>query len=276
MKKDHEMDAGFESITPERAAADLGNQIAHNRPPMPSLARMYARVMDAGRWNWESPDGLVYNTRGQLCQGQHRLMAIIINGLTVRMWVTRNAPDSVAAVLDTGRPRTTAHRLVFDGYKNPKDLAAVARAAVLWEAGRFWSHGMTPAREEIEAVIEAHPELHVFAEHSAHWPSRQTMAPSQAGFVWWVIDGINADEADTFMTCLRDGTDLYKGHPVLTLRNRLANDRAAGVRHPELSILLAFLAWRAYTRREQIVKLQLPSQVSEETFRRVLGLEPPA
>lgn len=270
------IESGFEFITPERAAADLENQIPNNRPPMPSLAKMYARVMAAGRWEWRSPEGLVYNTSGQLCQGQHRLMAIIINGRTVEMHVTRNVPDAVAAVLDTGRSRTTAHRLTFDGYKNPKDLAAVARQIVLWEAFRYWTHGLTPAREEIEAVVETHPEIHVFAEHSSRWPSRQTLSPSQAGFAWWLLSRIDADDADEFMTALRDGNDLHKGHPVLTLRNRLTSDRAAGGRDQDLRVLLTFMAWRAFRKREQILKLQLPGRVTEESFRNVLGLPHPS
>jgi hypothetical protein len=262
----------FETITPERAAADLANQIPNNRRLSMTLARMYARVMAAGRWEWDSPEGLIYDTQGRLCQGQHRLKAVAINGVAVRMAVTRDVPDSVIAVLDTGRSRTTAHRLAFDGYKNVKELAAIGRLAVLWDTQRFWTHGLTPAREEIEAVIEEHPELHAFAELAARWPYRVTLAPSQAGFAWWVLHGINPDDADVFMGGLRDGSDLHEGHPVLVLRNRLINDRAAGNRSQEMRILLVFLAWRAFSRREMISKVQLPSRINEETFRRVLGL----
>lgn len=75
------------------------------------------------------------------------------------------------------------------------------------------------------------------------------------------------------MTALRDGVDLHAGHPVLALRNRLVRDRPVGlIYEQEGRVLLTFLAWRAYLKRERITKLQLPTRVDDDTFRRVLGL----
>lgn len=267
------MESGFEWITPERATADLENQIPNNRPLVPAVAAMYARVQAAGRWEWDSPDGLIYDTEGRLFQGQHRLKAIVINGVRVKMWVTRNAPMSVASVLDSGKGRTVAHRLHFEGHKNAKQLAAVGRLAVLWEARRLWSHGLTPAREEIIGMIEKYPDIQAYADLTASWPSRVTLSPGLAGFTWWILGQIDTQEAFSFMGSLRSGANLGDHHPIHVLRERLIRDRDTGVARGETRVLLTFLAWRAYLGRDEIIKLQLPSQVNDDTFRRVLGLQ---
>lgn len=268
----------FEEVTVELARHYLETALPGNRPIMPSVVATYQRDMATGRWNWLNVEGLVFDSEGHLQEGRHRLTAIIANGVTVRMWVTRGADPSIFTVLNTGKSRSSSHRLGFAGFKNTNHLAAVARFAVLWEAGKPWTHGLVPSREEVVAATEKYPALVEAAERTASWPARRTLSPSQAGSAWWILGQIDADEANAFMSALKDGAGLEAGNPVLVLRERLMADRERGgrytaaARRSESRLLLTFMAWSHYLARNQITKLQLPPNVSDDTFYTVLGL----
>lgn len=94
------------SITPERAYQWLERN-ANNRPiRMPHIKNL-ARQMALGRWEL-SPEPVVFAKSGRLLDGQHRLMAVIESGATIRATVALVENEDVFRVLDQGVNRSNS------------------------------------------------------------------------------------------------------------------------------------------------------------------------
>lgn len=78
----------IEEVTPEMAKAWLLNN-PENRPIEEGRVREYADKMRRGEWKEKMPGGapLIVMKEGELINGQHRLMAVVKYGKSVRMQV---------------------------------------------------------------------------------------------------------------------------------------------------------------------------------------------
>lgn len=268
------MENYWEDVTPEKAQEYLSRN-ASGRPITSSTVSMYARDMTAGCWH-VTHQGIAFDEDGYLIDGQHRLSAVVLSGKTVRYLVTRGLSRDVFPSLDLVDPRTSADWFHSVGEKHASQLAAVARRAFFWKAGRPWSKRPSPSHAEIAKTYAEHPRLAEAASFARGWPARRTLAPALAGFCWWLFSDCDEGEAAYFMESLRTGENLQEGSPILALRERLAADRARGDRaryargyqRQEISQLLAIDAWNHYRKRHKLTKLQLPSEVSDESFPR--------
>jgi hypothetical protein len=70
--------------------------------------------MRAGRWQL-THQGIAFSSNRVLIDGQHRLWAVIISGVTVPMRVYFNEPPDTLAVVDTVRPRTNDEIISLSG-----------------------------------------------------------------------------------------------------------------------------------------------------------------
>lgn len=103
-----------------------------NRPINPDVVAAYARDMLNGVWV-ATHQGVAFNDRDELIDGQHRLRAIILSGLTVRMMVTFGLPSKINGkemttmdCVDRGRTRSVADQLkIQHGMKNGSITAAI-------------------------------------------------------------------------------------------------------------------------------------------------------
>ncbi len=103
-------------ITPT-LAAELLQKNATNRPLRPSHVNTLAGVMARGQFQ-TTHQGVALNTRGELVDGQHRLMAVIKSGMTVKMPVAFgvNADDYRALMIDVGLKRSTSDLYAVDRF----------------------------------------------------------------------------------------------------------------------------------------------------------------
>lgn len=212
-------------VTPEIAERWLaGNTV--NRNLRSTAVRQYAADMVAGRWTLTG-DALCFAPDGKLLNGQHRLSAIIASGCTVPMLVMRNvAPESMRN-MDTGRARTAADTLRFEGEQNATALAAAARLALLYSDGRLYKdHRLRSVSiGELQQFIADHPDLResVHAISSARvgnvTPTAQVVAH------WMFTQTAGAHDATSFFLSLRDLVGLEAGSPILALNSRLRDAR---------------------------------------------------
>lgn len=96
-------------ITPTMASRWLEGNI-HNRPVNEMHVQRLANEMKAGRWRL-THQGIAFSANGTLVDGQHRLWAIVMAGVPVRMRVFFNEPSENAEYVDGGLARTAADRL---------------------------------------------------------------------------------------------------------------------------------------------------------------------
>lgn len=111
------------SMSP-RLATEILAADPRNRKERPSKVRKYARLMAAGKWNAAISEPLMLLPSGQLANGQHRLKAIVMSGVTIEVRVIR-----VSSTLgtDEGVPRTLADELVLSGAVTRRQATLVAK-----------------------------------------------------------------------------------------------------------------------------------------------------
>jgi hypothetical protein len=138
------MQFSTEQITPKQAEALLDKVPSYQRRLRPSAVRRYADDMRHGRWSI-SPAPIVVDTEGFVLDGQHRLAAVALAGITILMVVCRNAPASAFRGLDVGLVRSVVD---LSGARYDKEAAAIMRTAML--PNGMSSNGISKA-----AVLEA-------------------------------------------------------------------------------------------------------------------------
>lgn len=126
-----------------RIAADwLGNNF-RNRPLREDTVLSYARDMVCGRWT-RTHQGIAFNDRDELVDGQHRLSAVMVAeksvpGIKVPMMVTYGLPSKIADskmtmmdAVDRGATRSVADQLkIQHGMKNGSVVAMVTKSLAL-------------------------------------------------------------------------------------------------------------------------------------------------
>lgn len=225
-------------VSPEMARLWLFNNF-NNRPVSNDTVRAYARDMVNNKW-LPTHQGIAFNHRDELIDGQHRLMAIVMSEETVRMLVTFGLPSKVEGTrmtamdtVDRGKTRSVADQLkIQHGLKGGSILAGIcARIASICspERTRRLSVGETLDIHEafetsIDWIIENRPKAHGLKQVGALAAFAFAMAVDE--FREWVIEMFhslmtgNADSASP-MALLHQ----FLTSPDAILLTR-ANDRA--------------------------------------------------
>lgn len=118
-------------IDPAKAEKWLKNNF-RNRPVSDDTVTTYARDMANGVWI-PTHQGIAFNDRDELIDGQHRLLAIQKSGRTIRTMVTFGLPSKIDGkemttmdAVDRGRTRSVADQLkIQHGMKNGSAIASV-------------------------------------------------------------------------------------------------------------------------------------------------------
>ena len=118
------------NITPDMAKVMLEKNMKNNRRLNHNTVKRYARIMKAGGWNL-THQGIAFDDKGELIDGQHRLEAIVMANVPVKMMATYNVEhvDGEAFTIDTGAKRTTQNIIQISGieddvYKNMSNYVA--------------------------------------------------------------------------------------------------------------------------------------------------------
>jgi hypothetical protein len=101
------------NVTPSMASRWLeGN--THNRSINNGHVDRLVREMKAGRWQL-SHQGIAFSPSGRLLDGQHRLWAIVMSGVTVPVRVFFNESPQAIETYDGGITRSTSDRMSLGG-----------------------------------------------------------------------------------------------------------------------------------------------------------------
>jgi hypothetical protein len=101
-------------VTPALAAKWLGECNTHNRKLVDQHVDRLARDMKAGRWRL-THQGIAFSAQRVLLDGQHRLWAVVLSDVTVRMRVFFNEPQESLASIDVIRARSNDEILSLAG-----------------------------------------------------------------------------------------------------------------------------------------------------------------
>jgi hypothetical protein len=88
------------TVTPKLAGEWMESN-EKNRHIRDRLVVKYARDMSAGNWSLTG-EAIKFDTEGCLVDGQHRLLAVILSGVSLQMLVVCGVERAAQTVMDTG------------------------------------------------------------------------------------------------------------------------------------------------------------------------------
>jgi hypothetical protein len=254
-------------VTPALAEKWIG-QNTHNRKVRENAILGYARDMEAGNWA-ENGESIKFAADGTLLDGQHRLHAIALSGVTIRLLVVTGLKNAAQETMDDGRKRTVADALTLRKEPNAVQLASITRRVLMWNQGTYRNVGSRPpTNTESLTFLGEHPELRESTSVAVSLRKAVALPSSVVGLTHWLFNRVDVTDAAWFFDRLGTGANLPQYHPVLTLRKRAKEINDGPGRVPE-DMLLAFVikAWNAYRDGEQIRILRFnPGGANPEKF----------
>jgi len=146
----------IEVITPERASEYMRHNKA-NRTLRSGRVADLMRDMKSGKWRI-THQGIAFDVDGNLIDGQHRLTAVILSGVTVEMMVTRGIERDAIMNIDTVLTRNICDvykiRACFTGDEGDPALRhkkVIAACRLLVRCG--YKPGMTMSNDETDTVL---------------------------------------------------------------------------------------------------------------------------
>lgn len=261
------MKAQIEIVTPAQAKEYLERRLP-NRNLNEATALRYASDMSNGRW-LNNGQGIVFDEQGNLIDGQHRMRAVLISGVSISMLVVRGAPARAMETMDTGRARNLSDVLHIRGFKNSVVMAATARIAWNYAAGVNYSY--TPSKATLLSLVVGHPHIDraVTTVEFAKRAGMVTRSPMAALLALATAGDKLLKEAQEFTDGVVYGEGLWKGDARLTLRNWIATNRAdktflkQHVSEPTFGALIR--AWNAFAQGRELSLIKLPPNINRDT-----------
>lgn len=245
----------IEYVDPDMAREWLGRNV-NNRSLRKSTVAAYAWDMEHGHWRFTG-DPVRFSTDGTLLDGQHRLHALILAGVTLQMLVVRNVEPEAQEVMDTGAKRSPADALALRGERSTTVLASVA--AVIANQGRTWNRRVTTA--EIIAVLEDDDSVRsIVTETLPSLNLGHILPPTVTAYAYWRLNKIDSAATWKFFDSLSSGVGLPEGSPLIALDRRLRKIEglSKGSRaYRTTALACIFTAWNAWRRGESRQKIQL-------------------
>ncbi len=246
-------------VTPDLAREWLGYN-THNRNIRQGVVLAYAADMTEGHWLWNG-ESLKFSVTDVLLDGQHRLLAVIDAGVTVKMLVVRGLPDETQETIDGGAKRRFGDLLRLRGEVNTALLAAITRRVHIWETGarRIGTKvKYPPTNAQLLQTLEKYPGLRDVTRDAQLTALTCGLPGSILGLGMHLFTQLAPDDAEFFFARLGDGQNMGKGNPMYELRRAAANYSTANIRAKRSETYLAAImikAWNAYRDGEQTTLL---------------------
>lgn len=245
------------TVTPECARRHLGNMV-HNRPLSQANVRRYLAEMEIGRWGMTG-QGLIFDPKGRLLDGQHRLHAVIKYGKPVQMLAIYGVSPEMFALIDAGNKRTVSD--VLDT-KNRNTVAGAAK--FLWRemsGATWWNNNVKLCPADAIKVVDAHPALEESAVAvRAHGKAHAYITGSALTYCHYRCGTENSQRRAQFFESFASGADLGARSPILALRTHLTP--IPGSRFTDQHRIASFiLAWHMYLAGRQCSFIRMTKDV---------------
>lgn len=145
------------NVTPEIAEAILAKN-TRNRKLSKTLVNAYASDMINGNWNENTASAIAIGSDGVLCDGQHRLHAVIKSGKTIKMNICTDVDPK--GIYDQNRARSTSDQLAIvypelESYFRSTRHIALVNSLVLHSKG-LGAMGKKVTTSEVADYTNAH------------------------------------------------------------------------------------------------------------------------
>ena len=205
-------------ITPELAATYLQCNV-NNRNVRPLWVKALARDMKNGAFK-NNGDAIRFDSTGNLIDGQHRLLAVLESGVTLReQIVVYDIAQEAVNTIDSGAKRTDSDRFKMASIPNSAIASATARAICNYEAGDLTLKSKFTS-DEVRKAYDAHEKQIVEALPLAR-SCYKAVGGSGSLYVMVFTFGLSYDTEKTkqFAKDVSTGVGLQEDSPALAFRN---------------------------------------------------------
>lgn len=203
-------------VTPEMAGQWLEKN-THNRKTRPRGSNTYVREIKEGRWH-VIHQGIAFDSKGLLVDGQHRLLAVCDAGISIPLMVTFGLPAGSMEAVDRGMKRSIPDILQLE-HAIPNSSRISSLVAVIAACVHSLDTTMTPG-VAMEIYRQHKPSLDWAA---SSLPQRGSLwaAPIVSAFA--VGYGRTETQAAvvSFVASYESGEALVDGQPAFYLRRAL-------------------------------------------------------
>lgn len=233
-----------------------------NRPlSHPRIAR-YSRALIAGRWNFTG-DAIQIDWNEDLLNGQHRLHAIVLSGVSMQVNLVTGLPPESQRYMDQGRARSAGNQLAVEGMSSATQIAAIVKVYLAWAGGQLTTEvkGVLGATDEIVEYAHEHKEQLQRAVTLADRVRKNIKVMTGAtGAVAYRALMLDDEAAEEFFNVLAHGANLELGSPILTFRNHVMKLRTTRTSRTNAEmVFLLVVTWNAWrSGRTNMTRIQLP------------------
>lgn len=272
------------TVTPEMAELWL-NKNGKNRRLSIAHAQRIADSIKSGRWvlNGET---ICFDDNGNLLDGQHRLKAITLAGMSIDVAVAVGVSDpSAFETYDSvQRIRGASQIAEMKGVKNSNRVSASARIILSWEMSgdcdEFYrsiisGRGVGSPQEVSDKAVE------IQDEHGEAWNmigltmARMSKAPAHITAIAMILNRIDPVTTASFFNRVKTGVVESENDPALIFRDRIISGRAKSVTERKWKaavMAFAIKAWNAEKTGKPISTLWFRQESdSPEKFPRPIG-----
>lgn len=273
----------LEHVTPELAKQWLEQTKSGQRNVSKFTVNRYAEEMKSDEWVL-THQGIAFDIKGRLCDGQHRLRAIVAAKKAIWTLVFRGVDPVAFVKLDGGKVRGPADVLSTIGEKDTTKLSGLLTYVARWNAELATFNAVRiefgVGKTEKINVFNSAPE-HVRAEmnsavaRSRHYKQAGCTSSSMWTAMIFVTSlGCGGGVADEFFDNVIRGAGLAEDDPRLTLRNRLQNNATASRRMSTPAELECIIrAWNAWRDRRPLRRLVTDWTSGYAVLPSILGCE---
>lgn len=257
----------LEHITPELARAYLDRNPV-NRKPVAVVVERYKRDMISNHWRL-SGDAIRFNTKGDLIDGQHRLMACIEAGVPFDSYVIRGLDEDVINVIDSGRSRRAGDILTIRGYTQAALLASTSRWLLTIKHGLKSKNAnaiiLRPSHDEIISFVERNPLLLESMRFVTSGNPPLGITASMLAAIHYVASHHlvepKPERADAFVNVFTTGAPDYAGDPAHKLRELFTREKLRRV-YPTQDMMYtgSVYAWNNFADKRPIQVFRVPPE----------------
>lgn len=216
-------------VTPELAAIMLEANI-DNRPLRKSRIQRFAKIMKEKRWVLIA-QGISFNRRGELNNGQHRLNAVVESGVAVRLNITFGEAPEAKIATDNGAPRNGADALWTAGHTQVVKLQSAAR--LIWNIERGSAKGgFAIENDELLRFVKKRPGITESVQAADTVYKDVRCSPAGLAAAHFLIS--KKHDPSTFFRILKEGVSSRT--PIGKLRDKLMKDQPPKVEAAALII----------------------------------------
>jgi hypothetical protein len=223
------------TMTPEWAAKLLATN-KNNRSISKNAVAAMARDMIAGKWRLNG-DAVRIGADGELKDGQHRLSACVVAGVTFQTLLMTGVDKEDQLTIDRGRPRNIGDTLTMTfGIQGGKAVSAAIRNLVIFARQDL---AATPTAAEYVHLLELHPGI---IESATTTLNSSPARPAILAAIHYIGSAVQKepDRANAFVQVFKTGVPDYKGDAAHALREMLIKERAKGVRRADFKTYSLF------------------------------------